>query len=42
MMRKLKASVKVLFTVASRILSALTRIAKRWAAPGSGPKLVSG
>jgi hypothetical protein len=31
-----------LHAVALLILRALVRVAKRWAAPGAGPKLVSG
>jgi hypothetical protein len=41
-MLTLQAILKPLRTVASRIFTALLRIAKRWAAPGAGPKLVSG
>ena len=39
---KLRAMLRVLVIVASRIMHALTRVAKRWAAPGAGPKLVTG
>ena len=39
---KLPATLRVLVTVASRIMRTLTRVAKRWAAPGGGPKLVTG
>jgi hypothetical protein len=38
----IRAIIKFLFAVASDSLSTLMRIAKRWAAPGAGPKLVSG
>jgi len=31
-----------LVAAASSILSALVRVAQRWAAPGAGPKLVLG
>jgi hypothetical protein len=41
-MANLRAMIRVLFAVVSRILSVLIRVAKRWAAPGAGPKLVSG
>jgi hypothetical protein len=41
-MAKLQATMRFLFAVASRILRALLRVAKRWAAPGAGPKLVTG
>jgi hypothetical protein len=37
-----RTSFNVLRGVASRILAALMRVAKGWAAPGSGPKLISG
>ena len=33
---------KFFFAAASRILNALRRAAKRWAAPGAGPKFVWG
>jgi hypothetical protein len=39
---KLQAMLRVLFTVTSRAMRALTRVAKRLAAPGAGPKLVTG
>lgn len=39
---KLRAMLSVLSTVASCIIRALTRVAKRLAAPGAGPKLVTG
>jgi hypothetical protein len=41
-MANIRAILKPLRTVATRILSALMRVAKRWAAPGAGPKLLSG
>lgn len=41
-MANLRAMIQFFFAVASRIPSALLRVAKRWAAPGAGPKLVSG
>ena len=41
-MATLRVMIRFLFAVASRLLGTLTRIAKRWAAPGAGPKLVSG
>jgi hypothetical protein len=39
---KLRAMLRVLFSVASRIMRALTHVAKRWATPGAGPKIVTG
>jgi len=41
-MAKTRAAIRFLFAVASRILSVLVRVAKRLAAPGAGPKVVSG
>jgi hypothetical protein len=41
-MVKRRAMKSFLFAVASRILTALMRVAKRWAAPGAGPKLMAG
>ncbi len=38
----LRATLKLLLSVASRFMRALTRVAKRWAAPGAGPKLITG
>jgi hypothetical protein len=38
----LRAMLRVLFAVASHIMHVLTRVAKRWAAPGAGPKLMTG
>jgi hypothetical protein len=37
-----RAMINVLRAVASRIVRVLMRVAKRWAAPGAGPKLVTG
>jgi hypothetical protein len=39
---KIRAIIKSLRAVASLILGALMRVAKRWAAPGAWPKLVLG
>jgi hypothetical protein len=33
---------RVMCTIASRVIRALTRIAKQWSGPGSGPKLITG
>lgn len=41
-MTKLRAVAGFLWAVASFMLKALMRVAKRLAAPGAGPKLVSG
>ena len=41
-MAKLRAVVGFLVAVVSLVLSVLMRVAKRLAAPGAGPKLVSG
>jgi hypothetical protein len=41
-MANLRATMNVILAVASRIMRALMRVAKTWAAPGAGPKLVSG
>ena len=41
-MASLGAIISVLLAVASRIVRVLIRVAKRWAAPGAGPKLVTG
>jgi hypothetical protein len=41
-MANLRVMINVLFAVASRIARVLIRVAKRWAAPGAGPKLVTG
>ena len=41
-MLKLRATFGTVSGVASRMMQALLRLAKRWAAPGAGPKLVSG
>jgi hypothetical protein len=37
-----RIAIRYVFAVATMILSALMRTAKRWAAPGAGPKVVSG
>ena len=34
--------IRLIRVVASRLVGALLRIAKRWAAPGAGPKLAAG
>jgi hypothetical protein len=41
-MAKIRAILNSLGAVASLIVRTLMRVAKRWAAPGAGPKLVSG
>jgi hypothetical protein len=41
-MANLRAMTSVLLAVASRIMRVLLRVATRWAAPGAGPKLVTG
>jgi hypothetical protein len=41
-MANLQAMISVLRAVASRIVRTLTRVAKRLAAPGAGPKFVIG
>lgn len=41
-MASLRARISVLHAVASRIVRVLIRVAKRWEAPGTGPKLVTG
>lgn len=38
----LRTTLRVLLAVASRFMRALTRVAKRWAAPGAGPELMAG
>ena len=40
-MAKIRAILNSLGAVASLILRTLMRVAKRWAAPGAGPRLVS-
>jgi hypothetical protein len=40
-MAKIPAILSSLGVVASLILKTLMRVAKRWAAPGAGPKVVS-
>jgi hypothetical protein len=41
-MMNLRAIIRFFFAVASSILNALMRAAKRWAAPGAGPKFMWG
>jgi hypothetical protein len=41
-MTKLRPAIKFLVAIASSILTLLLQVAKRWAAPGAGPKVVSG
>ena len=41
-MAKIRVILSALGAVASLLLKTLMRVAKRWAAPGAGPKLVSG
>jgi hypothetical protein len=41
-MTKVRAVIRFLVAAGSSILSALIRVAKRWAAPGAGPKMISG
>jgi len=41
-MPNLRAMLTVSLAVASRLVRGLIRVAKRWAAPGAGPKLVTG
>ena len=41
-MAKIQALLSSLGALASLILRTLMRVAKRWAVPGAGPKLVSG
>ena len=38
----LRAMLRILCAIASRTMRALGRVAKRWAAPGAGPKLMTG
>jgi hypothetical protein len=40
-MTKMRAVIRLLYAGASVVLRALMRVAKRLAAPGAGPKLVS-
>jgi hypothetical protein len=41
-MATLRATISFLHSAASRVVSALMRVAKRLAAPGAGPKFVVG
>ena len=41
-MTNMRAVSRLFAAVASFTLRALMRVAKRWAAPGAGPKVVSG
>ncbi len=41
-MAKLRGTLRILSGMTSRIMRMLMRLAKRWAAPGAGPKLVAG
>ena len=41
-MVRIRVILSSLGAVASLILRTLMRVAKRWAAPGAGPRLVSG
>jgi hypothetical protein len=41
-MANLQAIINVFLAVASHLVRVLIRMAKRWAAPGAGPKLVTG
>jgi hypothetical protein len=41
-MANLRAIISFLLAVASRLVRALIRMAKQWAGPGAGPKLVTG
>jgi hypothetical protein len=41
-MANLRAIISVLPVVASRVMRTLIRVAKQWARPGAGPRLVTG
>jgi hypothetical protein len=39
---KMSRCIRLAAAAASGLLAAIMRVAKRWAAPGAGPKLVTG